>query len=263
MGNQDDIRQINLSLIGRSAMMFKNWIPTLVDRRFSELRYNQAANNYEWGRIKVMMNLIGKGVLKSGKNAYNVMVLNDAGVELLKKEYEAQKLKYESQTGKKFTMSKKDFIEMYSRAVKSELQELGTMMSLLGIFLSAKAFAPDDDEDKKVKGFYQWALRVTDKITDELSFFYNPVEWAKIGEGSIFPAVSVVKDATNVTSNILEQGFGFVTNNEELLESAKPAKYMMKTFPILKSMTPYMALLLSEAAQKEWGLTPQSELSTR
>lgn len=264
MGNQDDIRQINLSLIGRSTMMFKNWVPRLVDRRFSDLRYIPATNDYEWGRVKVLMNLLGKGVLKSAKNLNNVLKLNDAGVELLQQEYKAQKIKYESQTGKEFKMTQRDFIEMYSRSIKAEMMELGTMLTLIGIIFAAKAFAPDDDkEDPKVKGFYKWSLRIIDKVIGELSFFYNPLEWVKMSNGSMFPALSVVKDAYSVTSNVLEQGFGFVTNDEELMDSAKPAKYIMKSFPILKSLTPYMAILLSEAEQEEFGISARTEFSDR
>lgn len=260
MGNQDDIRQINLSLIGRSMMLFKNWVSRLADRRFSELRYVPATDEYEWGRMKVMANLLGKGILSSAKNLQNVLNLNDAGVSFLKEEYEQRRIKYEAETGKEFKMSERDFIEMYQRSIKGQLQELAVFTTLMSIFFALKSQAPDDDEDVRTKGFYKWGLRAFDKITNELGFFYNPAEWVKMSNGQMFPAATVVTDLVNVTKHSLKEGFGYITNNEELVESAKPAKYMMKTFPILKSITPYMAIFMAETSQNEWGLKSELEL---
>lgn len=262
MGNKEDLRQINLTLIGRSTMLFKGWLPRLVERRFGSLEKTPITGDYEWGRAKVMMNLLSKGIFKSAANLNNVLTLNDKGVDLMKDEYLIQQQKYEDRTGKEFEMTQTDFIEMYQRAIKNEMKELGVLFTLTAMIIAAGALAPPPEDDPQTKGYYKYASRLADKLQNELSFFYNPIEWAKMGQGGIFPALGIVTDIAKFTSHTGSQLWGWTTDNEEQMDKAKPTKYLMKNIPLARQLTPYMAIFMSEGLQKDFGTTPTSELQS-
>ena len=262
MGNQEDFRQINKTMVGRSMMMFKSWIPRLMDQRFSELRYVAGTESYEMGRMRAVWGLLGKGVMKSAGRARDIIMLNDKGIEQLTEQYEQAKSEWEFQNpGKTFNMTQNEFVEMYSRLVKQGMTELSALAGFAAILLMIFSGAEDDDfESPTSKGFWVYSQRIMNKMHDELSFFYNPLEWISMANGSMFPALSVITDFTKVFKHVSQEGLGIVFDNEEMRDSAKPLKYTMKSLPITKWATPFMALFLSDENQKELGITRESEL---
>lgn len=237
-------------------MIFKGWLPELLSVRFQSLNEN-ALGDYEWGRIRVLGNLLQKGILKSAKNLNNVLTLNDEGVDLIKDEYLNQKLVYEEKTGQEFTMNEADFINMYQLAIKQQMQELLVLLSLMGVLFAYKALPPEKDVDPRTKGFYKYGLRLIDKFNNELSFFYNPLEWAKMSNGAGFmPAAGVVTDISKAIAHLGKEAFGDPAK-------AYPVKYIMKTLPFGRALLPYAAVFLSEVDQKEFGISPATELNPR
>lgn len=54
LGNstRENMRGANLTVLGRSLMMFRSWIPRMIDERFGELRKDYDLNDYEYGRYR-------------------------------------------------------------------------------------------------------------------------------------------------------------------------------------------------------------------
>jgi hypothetical protein len=51
-----------------SMMVFKNWIPRLVDMRIGDIKYNAASDAYEWGRMRMIFNILATDIFKSINN---------------------------------------------------------------------------------------------------------------------------------------------------------------------------------------------------
>ena len=102
-------------------------------------------------------------------------------------------------------------------------------------------------------------------FVNELSFFYNPVNYESLLSGSIFPAVGIISDMSKFTQHTLMEATGIdldpKTSAEDVRKKAHPLKYGMKAFPFTKSLVTYLSIMDSEFA-KENDVTIQKE-STR
>lgn len=260
LGNmsQEDISQYRMTVLGQSFMMFKNWIPRMADVRFGELRYSPGTEDYEWGRMRMLFNGLKYGIINSLKANIGALAGKNGGIiDIAKQAYEDKKREYEK-TGRTFKMSEAEFIDNYIKGVRSQIKELLLLTAMMGTLFYAKSLAPDPEEDARARGAYKWAVRMFDKMTDEIGFFYNPLSFTAIANGSIFPSVQILNDAVHLVTNMSLEGYYFATGNETAREKNKVAKYLFKSFPITKELTLYMALFNEELA-KEYGVRITTE----
>jgi hypothetical protein len=271
-----DMNRASMNIWLRSMMVFKGWIPKLLKTRFSELAEVSddfsttidedgmtIGQKYDIGRIRLFGHVLGDGIIQGAANIRNIMVLNDAGLARLDKMYEDFAASYEKRTGKVLQMDKADFIDLMRNNLRNQVKELAILMSLFAMYLSLGFMAPDDDEDKATKNFYRFSLRTVDKFVNELSFFYNPVEFQKLLSGSAFPALGIFSDIERFTSHFFMETTGVDLSemdrgSEEVRKKAQPIKYFSKMLPITKSMITYMAIFDSDFA-KEYDVTIQKE----
>jgi hypothetical protein len=275
--SDSDINRVSMSVWGRSMMVFKNWIPKLVDTRFGELRKISddfsvtidengltEGEKYDIGRVRLWWGVVISSIQDNSFNVLNILQVNDKGILLLDKMYLDYAQAYQKRTGQKFTMTKEDFNDMIKTNLKNQVQELTMLLVLIGLKLSMGLLAPDDDDDDiATKNFYRFSQRVVDKFVGELSFFYNPLEAERILEGSMFPAIGLFSDVVKFMSHFSSQVLGFevfdpALSSEEVRKKAQPVKYLAKMLPVTKSLMTYGAILNSEFA-KEYDITIQKE----
>lgn len=274
--SDSDMNRASMNIWLKSMMVFKGWIPKLLKTRFSELAEVSddfsttidedgmtIGQKYDIGRIRLFGHVLGDGIIQGAANIHNIIVLNDAGLARLDKMYEDFAASYEKRTGKVLQMDKADFIDLMRNNLRNQVKELAMLMSLFAMYLSLGFMAPDDDEDKATKNFYRFSLRTVDKFVNELSFFYNPVEFQKLLSGSAFPALGIFSDIERFTSHFFMETTGvdlseMDRSSEEVRKQAQPIKYFSKMLPIAKSMITYMAIIDSEFA-KEYDVTIQKE----
>lgn len=254
LGNmsEDDISQYRMTLLGQSFMMFKNWIPRMADVRFGEFRYQHGTESYEWGRISMLFNALKHGILTGATASLKTLVgSNDGLVEIARRVYQQKKAQVMA-TGEVFNMSEADFIDMYVKGIRTQLKEVGIMLGMVGTLMFAKAEVPDDDD--RTKGFFKWLVRMIDKLTDELSFFMNPLSFTAIANGSVFPSVQVLTDIVVLMRNLSFEGYYVAIGDEKAAENNKVLKYLYKTFPVSKELLMYTAIFNEEIA-KEYGIS--------
>jgi len=275
--SDSDINRVSMSVWGRSMMVFKNWIPKLVDTRFGELRKISddfsvtidengltEGEKYDIGRVRLWWGVLVSSIQDKSFNVLNIIQVNDKGILLLDKMYSDYAQAYQKRTGQNFTMTKEDFNDMIRTNLKNQVQELTMLLVLFGLKLSMGLLAPDDDDDDiATKNFYRFSQRVVDKFVGELSFFYNPLEAEKILEGSIFPAIGLFSDVVKFMSHFSSQVLGFEVfdpslSSEEVRKKAQPIKNLGKMLPLTKSLITYAAIFDAEFA-KEFDVTIQKE----
>jgi hypothetical protein len=234
LGNmsEDDIRKINLNIYGKSFMIFKNWIPRLVDVRAGNLKYNSATEAYEWGRTRMMMRAISEDLLGSLGNLSNSLEANEKGVEFMRQMYEKKKADYEKETGKTLNMSESEFMDMFRRNIKNQMTDFLFFLSLTMLIIGAKAAAPDDDEDRATKNRYKFMLRVMDKVRDEIAYFYDPTSLINLTTTGIFPSIAYVNNFKKLFSNFLTEMYAIGVGDEAMEKKNQVIKYGLKGFPI-------------------------------
>lgn len=260
LGNlsEDDLRLMNMNIYGKSFMIFKNWVPRLVDVRLGNLKYNSASDAYEWGRMRNVFRIISEDVLGSINNLYNSLAGNDKGVEFMRELYEKKKSDYETETGKKLDMTEAQFMDLVRKNVKAQLVDAIFMLTILAIYLGLKANAPDDDEDEVVKNQYKFLLRATDKIKDELAYFYDPTSFTTMVSSGIFPSLSYINNYKKLLTNFMKENYAIAIGDTELEEKTYVIKYLLKTFPISNQAAGMLPMFYPELA-KDLGIKAQSQ----
>ncbi len=271
-----DLNRMGMSVWTKSMMVFKNWIPKLVDTRFSEFRRVSddfsvtvdeegltTGEKYDIGRIRLWGYVIGTSLRDKSLNVVNILSMNEKGIALLNKMYEEFGEKYEKRTGKPFTMDRDAFIDLMRTNLRNQMKEVAIGLSLVGGMMSLGLVQPPDDADKADKNFYRFSQRVINKFITELSFFYNPVEFQRILSGGAFPAIGIFNDIEKFTTHFFMETTGLDLSNpdltpEEVMKKAQPIKYGAKMFPVTKSMITYMSIFSSDFA-KEFDVTIQKQ----
>lgn len=272
---KENTNRMSMSIWTKSMMVFKNWIPKLADTRFGEFRKVvddfsvrigedgiAEGEKYDIGRIRLLLNVLGDGLITGAQNLKNIIYLNDAGLQKLDEMFDEFRKKYEQETGEKLNMSREDFIDLIRTNLRNQIKELMILASLFGVMLSLGFLAPDDDEDKAAKNFHRYTLKVVDKFVGELSFFYNPAELEQTLSGGIFPATGIARDFSRFFKHFAMETTGMdldpETSTEDVRKKAQPIKNLMKMAPVTKSLVTYLSIFNSDFA-KEFDVTIQKE----
>ncbi len=255
-GNREDMRQINGSLIGGFLMVFKSWMPRLIQNRVQGLTYSEGLQSYEMGRYNAVGGYLTIKLNTMFQDLYGVMIMNDRGIALAKQHFEEQKAKYEERTGQKLDMSQREYIEMHQRLVRNAMKDVMVMASLLGLWSLIGAMQPPEEDES---GFYNAVYHMTERFQKEMSFYYNPSEWFNVMDGSLFPALGVVKEYTKVFTETGKTIKYKITGDKELEKKTHLYKAVTKPIPIMNQSGLFFQLFYEDFA-KELGykdLTPE------
>jgi hypothetical protein len=269
LGNlsEDDLRSINMSVYGKSFMVFKNWIPRLVDVRAGNLKYNSASDAYEWGRTRMVFKVLTdefsltNPVSGLGK-LYNSLVGNQSGIDYTRQMFEKKRNEYESDTGKELAMTETEFIDLVRQNIKSQLVDVVFLATVFALIAALKANEPDDDEDKFVRNRYKFYLKAADKFKGELMYFYDPTSGLDLISQGFFPSASLITNFARLVSNFRKEMWALGTGDEELAEKTYVIKYLMKTFPFTNQAQGYLPMFYPELA-KDLGIKVQSNYGIR
>jgi len=264
LGNlsEDDLRKINMTIYGKSFMIFKNWIPRLVDVRMGNLKYNNASDAYEWGRMRMVFRILSEDLLGSLSNLSNSLIANEKGVVFMRELFEKKKADYEKDTGKTLNMTETEFIDLVRSNLRSQMYDVMFLTTMFILVAALKANMPDDDEDAATKAQYRFMVKAADKFKDELMYFYDPTSFQNLVSTGIFPSLGLVKNFTKGTVNFFRENWALATGDQEKADDIMVIKYWLKTFPFTNQMAGYLPMFFPELA-KELGLRVQSNYGIR
>ena len=259
-----DSIKMNMNIWTKSMMVFKGWIPKLVDTRFSEFRkvgddFNVRVDEngiltgekYDIGRIRLFVgNFLSVNILKSIRELRSIGAvggtLNDEGLEKLDKMFEYYSTFYKETTGKPFNMSREDFIDMVRTNTRKQLQELLLLVGL-NLMLFAVGFMEPDEDDRASKNWFYFQEKTLRRFQQELMFFYNPSEWSATLEGGLFPSLSLLSEMEKFITQSTKEitGYDYSDPNkseQDVRRDAVPVKYFMKLLPVTKSLVQWLSI---------------------
>jgi len=263
LGNlsEDDLRMINMSVYGKSFMVFKNWIPRLIDVRFGNVKYNSASDAYEWGRTRMVFRIIKEDLFRMLGNLHGSLVANERGVEFMRQLYEKKRDEYKKDTGKELDMTEAQFIDLVRGNIRSQIIDVIFYVSLLILVAGIKNL-PDDEEDPSVKNQYRFLVKMADKFKDEISYFYDPTAILKTVSGNIFPAISLIENFRKGLGNFFVENWALIEGDEKTVKDTYVIKYWMRTFPFTNQMVGYLPMFYPDAA-KDLGIKMQKNYGIR
>ena len=131
------------------------------------------------------------------------------------------------------------------------------ILSIIGLILGASMLPPDDEAESNE---FKFLARTLDRLKGELMFFYNPNDFEHFVNGNLIPALGLLQDITTLLTSFTKEFFGLVLQNEEMRESAKPVKSLMKIFPITNASLEYLPIFLPDWS-KEAGIVIKKEIT--
>jgi hypothetical protein len=256
----DDIRPINQTIYGSSFMMFKNWIPRLVDVRLGNMKYNSASDAYEWGRMRMMYRVVSEDLLGSLDSFQSALRGNDEKwISQMRELYEKKKDDYKADTGKDLEMTQGEFLNLVNQNLKSQAIDLLFFASMWALVIGLKAGAPDKKEDAAVRNKYKYMMKAVDKFRDEITYFYDPTSIVSLTSTGIFPAMASIENFRKVIVNSGRELFYlYVQPDEKEVKKNFVLKYLMKTFPATSQIGAYLPAFFPEVA-KDLGIKAQSQ----
>jgi hypothetical protein len=259
---EENKRLMNLNIYGNSFMVFKNWIPRLVDVRTGNIKYNAASDAYEWGRTRMIARFISDDFKGAIGNLKNSLMGNDKGIEYIRELYEKKRADYKADTNKELEMTEDEFIDLVRANIKNQLIDVLFYAGLWALFLGMKAMAPDDDEDPAVRSQWNFMLKATDKFKDEVGYFYNPGSLLSIPQKGIFPAMGLITNYEKALGGFLKESYALGTGDIETAEKNQVIKYWMKTNPITNQAAGLLPMFYPSLA-KDLGIRMQSQYGIR
>ena len=254
--NKADYRR---DTIFRSFMMFKTWIPKQASLRTLDIKKNIELDEWTYGRsrafIKTWANLGFTNILKMRQ----IIQGTDEGLAILDEMLEAKREDYYKKTGQQLEITNEEFYDLMRRELGNQLKELKLLFGLVGVVVAAKIAAPDDEEDPIVKNQYKYILKMVNKISDEISFYYNPLTLETMTKGSILPSLGLLTRAEKVIEHTLRYGYGEFSDDQEVIKDAHPLKYFLDFIPGPSQFNKEILPLIDPELAKELGIRVTSQ----
>lgn len=264
----DEMAGINTTLLGTAFMGFRNWIPRLTQKRFGNFNYNAGLETFEAGRVRMMFDVINDNMTSKITNIKNLVTFSHGGsgemsiIDIAKRQYQRRIQEFrEIEEGESMfekTVSEAEFIDNYLHDVKSQVRELEATVVMMFLFAGALQFAksiPKDDDNYPERGAAKYAVRMLDKFSDELGFFYSYGSVKSItGSDNIIPMLSTINDLSKFISHLAKEGYYMSTGDEESEHKNKLLKYPISYIPVVNQMSSYFGMLNAEWAE-EMGYT--------
>lgn len=262
--SEEDKIDADRNIIGRSMMMFKRWIAPLATKRFGGLQKIVDIDEYEMGRVRMIWNIIFngdggriKGLLKGYSTLRNMVAGNTEGIKALEEYYQRTAQTYKNRTGNDLEMSPEEFYDMTRRAIMQQAKEIGILLTMLSGLLALRwSGAPDDD---KKKNWYRTIVRMLDKLTDEISFYYNPISLQQISTGSYIPSLGLLTDGLKLAGSLVKQGVGVAFGNEYLQKTAHPIKNFTSLVPMVNQVFRTFVPLIDGDVAKDLNISISAE----
>ena len=249
LGNstRDDINQIRTSQLGMAMMQFRSWMPQMVKERTGKLRYDKDTDTYTFGKARLFFGeIFSKRGIYLAKSIINLS--GNSMIESAKQKYLIERAAALEQ-GEEFNITEGEFIDMYIGNIRSMIKELLVILGFASLLLYIK---PSGDDDDEYKGLRKYASRAVGRFNDEFSFYYLPTSFTDLVNKPL-PVIGLANDFIYFSNNVFKEGYGFVTNDEDLQERAHPLKYASKLMPILKEGVNIRAVF-DDDFRKDWGV---------
>jgi len=242
-----------------SFMMFKTWMPKLVSARTLDIHQNLETEEWEYGRTRVFVKTMVKLGMRNITKMRDVINGTEEGLRIMDEMLEEKIQEHYKKTGQTLSITKEEFYDLIRQEMVREIKELSLLVSLMGMIVAAKAAKPPEDATALEKNRYNFFAKAINKVTDEITFYYNPVSFQGMTTGSIMPSLSLLSKVEKLFTNVGKEATGYILDDEEMMKAAHPYKYFMNLVPIgAQLQTEVLPYIYPEFA-KEIGIKVSSQ----
>ena len=258
--NRDDKAGFARDTIFKSFMMFKTWIPKQILTRAINLKKSNELNEWEFGRTRAFIEVWSHLGIKRITEINDIISGSEKGLAIMNEILKEKRDSYFRKTGQKLEITNEEFYDLMRQELSNQVKELKLLFGLMTLVLGVAAMQPPEDADELTKNHYKYLMKLTHKISDELSFYYNPVSFESMTKGSILPQLGLGTKIITLANALAKEGYYTATGEEKEADKTYPLKYFFNLIPVgYQLQTDVLPLVFPEAA-KDMGIrvTPQS-----
>jgi hypothetical protein len=257
--NLDNKAAYRRDTILKSFMMFKNWIPKQVSLRTLDIQKNMELDEWEYGRsrvfVKTLINLGFRNITKMR----DIMAGTAEGLAIMDEILEDKRQEHLKKTGQVLEITNEEFYDLMRKELSNQMKELGVVIGVLGLLLAARAAVPDDEEDLLAQNRYKFWAKATNKIADEILFYYNPMSFEGMTKGSVLPSLSLLTKGERFLEALLKESAGTITDDEDLIKKGHPVKYFFDMIPFISQFQSEILPIVDPELAKELGIRVSAE----
>jgi hypothetical protein len=245
-----DQRAINMNIVTKLFMTFKNWLPDLYRERFSGIKYQNTTDAIVIGKLnavwksalpqdeKSLFGVMGNVIVELGKLFIDITTL---GYSNLFKTSEFRlkqlfnKFKEENLNNEKIqNFTFEDFKDYYNGQVKSAIAELRIYLGFLALVMLLGADWDGDDEPEwKTNIATRLAYRTLNRIRREIGFFYGSEGLDILTKNSI-PLSGLILTGKKFVTNTFDELFIDLGLYEAKPNEARKLHYFQQIVPGLR-----------------------------
>jgi hypothetical protein len=252
--NEDNKAAYRRDTLFSSFMMFKNWIPKLLLSRTGEIKYNVETEDWEYGRMRALAKVTTELGFRNIGKLRGIITGSEEGLDTLRGILDAKKQDYFEKTGQELEITEEEFFDLMRREINNEMKELGMLFTFIGLAATVGFMKPPEDATDAEKNKWKLWAKASNKISEELSFYYLPTSAESITKGSIIPSLGLLSKSARFLNSFGKEAYGYTTGNQELMDKNYPIKYFFNLIPGLSQFqTDYLPYIDAELA-KEMGI---------
>jgi hypothetical protein len=241
-----------------SFMMFKGWIPKQLSVRYKGITKNTATDEWEYGRFRAFFSTLRHIGIKNITDLRDITLGTDKGLALINEMLEKKKRSYFLKTGKELKITEEEYQDLIRTQVNNMYKELALIVGIIGLLITAKIIAPDDDEDDLTKNRYKYFAKAINKISDELLFYVNPASADEMTKGSIIPSLGLLSKVGSLLKALLKEVY-YTASDDDKADKTYPLKYFINLIPIGSQTLNEVLPLIDPELAKEMGVRVTSE----
>jgi hypothetical protein len=261
--NEDNKAGYRRDTIFSSFMMFKNWMPKLVAEHTLGIDKNAELDKWEYGRTRAFVKTWQHVGFRNISKMRAIITGTDEGLQILNEMLEAKKLDYFRKTGQELEITEEEFQDLIREQIGNQMKELYLLFGMMSLVLAAKAAEPPEDATEEEKNRYKWYLKLVNKVSDEITFYYNPLSFESMTKGSVIPSLGLLSRATQVFWYTGREMYGQVSGDEEMIEKSHPTKYFFNMIPVAAQFQNELLPYLYPELAKEQGIRVTGESRSR
>lgn len=242
-----------------SFMMFKTWIPPLVSARTAGLHKNIQTDEWTYGRTRVFVKTWAELGMRNIAQMKDIIYGTDKGLEILDRMLEAKKAEHYRKTGQELEITQEEFNDLIRQELSREMKELGCLFSVMALVIGAKAAQPPEDASEFEKNRYKWWARAVNKMSQEITFYYDPLSLDGVTRGSIMPSIGLLTRAGQLITNLRREATGYIIDDEEMINKAHPIKYFLNIIPVGAQFQNEVLPYISPETAKAMGIRVTTE----
>jgi hypothetical protein len=228
--SEDDKAGYTRDTLMRSFMMFRTWITKGLSTRTLDINKNLETDSWEYGRARAFFKTWAHVGLTGLASMREVMLGTEKGLKIMDEMLQQKKEAYFKQTGQELKITDEEFYDLIRNQMANQMKEIGVLVGLMGLIFAVGAANPGSNDPDKNK--YNFWSKLTNKLSDRLAFYYNPLSFQSIAKGSFLPAIGVLSEATKFFKALSILTYAEATDNQKLIDHTHPTKYFFDIVPV-------------------------------